>query len=337
MKRFFSFLVLAVLFAGCDDGDMQEVSFEFDETAAKFCNRDASNFFIYKTTDQRALILKLDEDNFTNTLTSDSLANQGGVIILPINTTNQLIYRVYNDAVTENTICSSTGVPAAYPVVTEERSAQGGTMFVRTTAIKSEENAEGATNITHYLHTITFADITFITEDGSQRNETLPAVTYRTDAPRFNFTTLQNIKTCAENDHRLLFRYANNQGMTLRLSEADAAYLFSSDFSEPKVRFLNSGNILTYRFFERTDITPLTDSYFCSVTEPELPTVGYTWKGNNSLDSETGVIEVVTEETDDNVFTHTITLKNVTMARDGQNFKLGNNFIFGEVETTTAP
>lgn len=337
MKRFFSFLVLAVLFTGCDDGDMQEVSYEFDEVAAQPCNDDTDNFFIYKTTDQRALILKLDEDNFTRTVTSDSLPQLGGVIELEINASNQLIYRVYNDEVSPTTMCPNNGVPAAYPIVTEERSAQGGKMLIRTTPIKSEENTDGSTRITQYLHTISFVDVTFITADGTQRNESLPPVTYRTQASSFNFDNLSEPEICAENDYKLLFRYVGNQGMTLRLSEADAAYLFSPDFSEPKVRFLNSGNILTYRFFERTDITPLTDSYFCSVTQPELPSIGYTWTGNNSVDENTGKIEVVTEEIDDDVYKHTITLKNVTMARGSQNFKLERDFIFGEVETITVP
>ena len=337
MKRFFSFLVLAVLFTSCDDGDMQEVSFEFDETAAMSCLSNTGSFFIYKTTDQRALILKLEERNFTKTLTADSLANNGGVIVLPINATNQLIYRVYNDLVSPTTMCPTNGIPASYPVVTEERNASGGNMTIRTTAIRSDEDANGATRITQYLHTITFSDITFTTADGVQRNESLPAITYRTVASNFSYNTLSDIKTCAENNNRLLFRYVGNQAMSLELSEEDAAFLFSPDFSQPKVRYLNATNVLTYRFFSRPDLTPLTDAYFCSPTPPELPSVGYTWTGNNSVDTETGVIEVVTEETDDDVFTHTITLKNVTMARDQQSFKLGNNFIFGEVETTIAP
>ncbi|MDR6967238.1 hypothetical protein J2X31_001245 [Flavobacterium arsenatis] len=338
MKRFFSFLVLAVLFTGCDDGDMQEVSFEFNESAAGSCNSNASSFFIYKTTDQRALILKLAERNFTNTVTSDSLAQQGGAISLDIDTNNQLIYRVYNDNITPTTMCPPNGVPAAYPVVTEERRAiNGGKMFIRTTPIRSEENANGSTTITEYLHTISFSDITFITADGVQRNESLPPVTYRTPASSFNFTNLSSVQICAENNHTLLFRYLNDKAMTLRLSEADAAFLFSNDISAPKVRYLNSENILNYRFFSRTDITPLTNNYFCSVTQPDLPSVRYIWTGNSSVDQNTGVIEVVTEQTDDNLFKHTITLKNVTMARASQNFKLERDFIFGEVETTTVP
>jgi|GEM_PF-477805 len=337
MKRFFSFLVLAVFFAGCDDGDMEEVSFEFNETAAKACNSTgtASNFFIYKTTDQRALILKLAERNFTNTVTSDSLGT--GLIEVPINATNQLIYRVYNDVITDATVCSTSGIPASYPIVTEERSASGGMMYVRTSVLKSEETTEGATSITEYLHTITFADITFITADGSQRNESLPPVTYRTLAPRFTFDNLSDVKICAENDYKLLLKYVSDQAMSLKLSEADAAFLFSNDITAPKVRYLNSENTLTYRFFSRTDITPLTEAYFCSETQPDLPVVKHIWAGTNSTDENTGRIEVLTEQIDDNAYKHTITLKNVTIARNSQNFKLKSDFIFGTIESITAP
>ena len=332
MKRFLGFLVLSIFLVGCDDGDMQEVSFEFNETAAAPCNSTTGNFFIYKTTDQRALILKLSENNFTNSVTTDSL--EIGYIGLEIGATNQLIYRTYNDNVTATSLCPLSGVPASYPVVTEERIAAGGKMFIRTTVIKSEENPEGATNITQYLHTISFSDITFNTPDGNQRNESLPTVTYRTEAPRFLFDNLGSIKECADNGHKLLFRYANDQSMSLQLSEADAAYLFSNDISAPKVRYLNAENILTYRFFSRANINPLTEAYFCSATQPDLPAIKHLWAANSSVDENTGKIEVVTEQTDDNLYKHTITLKNVTMARNSQNFKLRRDFIFGSIETT---
>lgn len=334
MKRFFSFLVLAVFFTSCDDGDMEEVSFEFNETAAEPCGRATSNFFIYKTTDQRALILKLAENNFINTVTSDTL--ETGVIPLEISTTNQLIYRVYNDVVPNTAICSSTGVPAAYPVVTEQRNAHGGKMFVKTTALKSEEGTNGATNITEYLHTITFADITFMTADGTQRNESLPAITYKTQAPKFLFDDLSEVRTCAGNGHKLLFKYVDDQAMSLRLGEDDAAFLFSNTLGV-KERSLDAANSLTYRFFSKANINRLTDGYFCSAEQPDLPAVKHTWTGNNSTNENTGKIQVLTEQVDDNVYKHTITLKNVTMARGSQNFKLKRDFIFGEVQTTATP
>lgn len=335
MKRFFSFLVLAVFFTGCDDGDMEEVSFEFNETAALPCGSTTNTFFIYKTTDQRALILKLAENNFVNTVTSDTL--QAGVIELDISSTaNQLIYRVYNDVLANTTICSLTGVPAAYPVVTEQRNAHGGKMYVKTTALKSEEATNGSTSITEYLHTITFKDISFITADGTQRNESLPAITYKTQAPKFLFDNLSDIKTCTGNGHKLLFRYLNDQAMSLRLDEEDAAFLFSNTLGV-KERYLNTENTLTYRFFSRANINPLTDGYFCSAEQPDLPAVKHTWTGNNSTNENTGKIEVLTEQVDDNAYKHTITLKNVTMARSSQNFRLKRDFIFGEVKTTTTP
>ncbi|RZK09649.1 MAG: hypothetical protein EOO46_13195 [Flavobacterium sp.] len=335
MKRFFSFLVLAVLFTSCDDGDMQEVSFEFNESDALKCGSGTSGFFIYKTTDQRALILKLSETNFRNTITSDSL--ETGFISLDISSTNQLLYRVYNDDITQNSICPTSGVPASYPVVTEERIADGGKIQIRTSVIKSAETTEGSTSITQYLHTITFADVTFTTPDGVQRNESLPPVTYRTAASQFSFDNLDAVKECTDNGHKLLFRYGNDQAMSLKLSDADAAYLFSNDISAPKVRFLNSENILNYLFFSRTDITPLTNAYFCNTPQPDLPVVKYLWKGNDSTADANGIIEVVTEEIDDDVYEHTITLKNVTMARGAQNFKLKSNFVFGEIQTTATP
>ena len=333
MKRFFSFLVLAVLFTGCDDGDLQEVSFEFDESAALHCNENVNSdkFFIYKTTDKRALILELAENNFTTTITSDTVAQNivNGQIKLVLNNDNKLTYRVYNDDITNTTICST--FPPAYPVVTEERVASSGEIYIKTTALKSEPKADGSTEITSYLHTINFSDITFNVPGGSQRNESLPAITYTKLATPFNdFSTSFPIVNCA-GDMRFLFKITNSQSLELRLSDADAAYLFSNDITAPKTRLINSENTLTHKFFSKTATTPLTEAYLCSAQTPAFPTLKETWKAADGVEGVSGIIEVITSETLDG-YKHLVTFRNVKMTRGSQNFLLKSEFVFGEIE-----
>lgn len=124
--------------------------------------------------------------------------------------------------------------------------------------------------------------------------------------------------------------------MSLKLGEEDAVFLFSNTLGV-KERSLDAENSLTYRFFSKANINRLTDGYFCSAEQPDLPAVKHTWTGNNSTNENTGKIQVLTEQVDDNVYKHTITLKNVTMARGSQNFKLKRDFVFGEVQTTATP
>lgn len=341
MKRFFSFLVLAVLFTGCDDGDMEEVSFEFNETSASPCNvsGDANQFFIYKTTDQRALLLKLLEKNFSNTITQDTL--DGALIGLPLGAANQLIYRVYSGTVGASTICSA--IPAASPIVTEERTATGGTAYIQTDVIKSEINADGSNSITDYKHTITFSDVTFNLENGTQRNETLPPMIYTRRAPSFTTFDLPttSLNRCGESNN-LLYRFAtsssnsNSQAMKLELSNAAAEALFSNVLDTPKIQYLSNDegaeNILSHVFFGSTATSPLTTDYFCSSTTPNFPSVKDTWNGEAGAE-----IEVITTAIDTNVIRHTVTLKGVRMIKGSQFFFLKTNFVFGFFDETIVP
>lgn len=320
MKRFFSFLVLAILFAGCDDGDLQEVSFEFDTTAAKACNKDESDFYLYKTTDKRALIIQIPEDSLINEVTLDEPRT------IEISSTNQLIYRVYSGEVSDNTICSD--FPAASPVVVEERIADGGTILITTTAIKNDIQTDGSTEITGYLHTINFIDVTFDIGDGVQRNESIAAVTYRTDPIDFeDFNELTGVESCSNTS---LYKFSESQGLTLKLSEASAATLFSN-VEGIKTQLFNTENILTHLFFD-TEINPLTGAYFCATETPELPEVVDTWTAANGVEGVSGIIEVETVAIDA-TFKHTIILRDVKMIKGTLNFLLPSEYVFGEYIT----
>lgn len=339
MKRIFGFLVLAVLFAGCDDGDMQEVSFEFNDASALACNvsGEDKDFFIYKTTDQRALILQLSEKNFSNTVSLDTL--NGAPIELDIDARNKLIYRVYSDNVNTSTICSA--IPASYPIVTEERSATGGTISIVTTAIKSDITDQGATRITDYVHTMTFSDITFDLGDGIQRNETLPSITYTRKAPSVAvFDGLAGLKSCS-NSPRLHFKLststvnnADPQAMLLRLSDAAIATLFTEETDVPKIAYFDTENTLTHLYFGSTATNPLNDAYICSTETPAFPSVKDSWRAANGVENTSGIIEVVTTSTETG-FKHTITFRNVKMVKGSQDYLLKSEFIFGEYTVTT--
>lgn len=340
MKRFFGFLALAVLFSGCDDGDMEEVSFTFDDTSAKECNISgrAEDYFIYKTTDQRALILQLSEKNFANTVTADTL--NGAPIELTIGAANKLIYRVYSDNVGTTTICSA--IPPSSPIVTEERTATGGIAYIKTDVIKSDVKEDGSNSITDYTHTITFSDITFDLGDGIQRNESLPPMVYTRRAPTFIPFDLQTPLSKCPDSKKLLYRVnststSNSQAMKLELSDAAVAALFNNVTNTPKVQYLSNEegavNRLTHLFFASTATNPLNATYFCSTPTPTYPTVKYAWTGDAGAE-----IEVVTTEVDTNVFRHTITLKGVRMSKGpNQNFFLKTNFVFGSFDETITP
>lgn len=336
MKRFFSFLALAVLFTSCDDGDMQEVSFEFNDSSATACSISVNDddFFIYKTTDQRAIILQLSEKNFSNTITVDTL---GGIPIgFDLGLRNKLIYRVYSDNVSADNICST--FPPSLPIVTEERIATGGKVSITTTALKTFNETDGSSKIAQYRHTISFSDVTFNLEDGSQRNESLPTMIYDRPAQNFfAFDGLTEVNSCSDNP-KLLYRNNNSQALLLRLNDATVATLFSHTEGTKREYFSNiegAENALTHLFYGSTATNPLNEAYFCNPVTPNFPIVQESWKAANGVIDESGIIEVLTEQIN-NGYKHTITLRNVKMVKNSQDFLLKSTFVFG-IFTETIP
>ena len=328
MKRFFTVLLLALIFTSCDDGDLTQVSFEFNDTSATACNTETNKFFIYKTQDNRALIIQLPESNFPNRISAD-LTQQPTPLSIN-NSSVRLIYRVYSGPVTATTICSP--FPDANPTVVEEREAKAGTITITTTAIKSEPNANGATFITDYLHTLTFSGVTFdLGDENTQINETINQVTYTTKATAFtNFSALTGLFSC-ENDATFLFKYENNQALVLDLSNADAAFLFSSE-PGPKTQLISEESTLMHLFFN-TEITSLNNDYFCTIPTPETPPIIDAFSAENGVENQSGMIEV-TSLPSDNGYKHTIVLKKIRLVKGSLKREMGDEFILGEFETT---
>jgi hypothetical protein len=328
MKLFFALLLLTLTLSSCENGDLNQVTFEFNDTPATACNVNVTDaFFIYKIQDRRALIVQLQESNFENEITADKLIQP---IPLEINAANiRLIYREYSDDVTKNTICST--IPAANPTVVQEREATAGTITVTTTAIKSAPNANGARSITAYLHTLVFRDLVFDLGDGNtQINEAFTQVTYQTTATAFtSFAGPSPLFSCT-NAPIVLFKFLNKQALVLNLSAADAAELFSNS-PGPKSILLSDENSLKRLFFN-TAVSTLTESYFCTNPAPVNPSITDAFTAENGVVGQSGIIEVTTLSSI-NGFKHTIVFKNMIFAKGSLKVEMGNEFIFGEFET----
>ena len=332
MKRFFAFLLAILVLSGCDDGELTQVSFEFDDASAKPCGTGSPDFFIYKTQDRRTLIVQLPETSFENEISVDQTTPP---LQLAINGSNiRLIYREYSGEITDNTICSV--VPPANPIVTQEREATSGKITITTTAILSEPNANGATQITNYLHTLVFTDLVFdLGDNTTQINEAITQVTFQTLATGFtNFSNLTGVKSCTNNgvnDATFLFKYQNDQALILDLSDSDAAFLFSNE-PGPKKRYFSSETILTHAFFNTSTVF-LNDAFFCSNPTPVTPPVIDSFTAEDGVTDISGIIEVTSLQSV-NGFKHTIVLKKVRLVKGTLKRELGNEFIFGEFETS---
>jgi len=323
MKRFFGLLVVLALFISCDDGDMQVESFDFSSVSSAKCGTGESDFFIYKTRDNEALILQLSESVFKNAKTPP-----GAPIIVDINGTSvKVIYRLYSGTVTGNELC--TTIPPASPSVVEEWNATGGKIEIITNVVQPRNDTTGANFITGFSHTITFRNITFNTGSGTQTNEELSFGSYVTSViPPADFTPLE-VKSCEGKS--VIYKNSGPQALTLTFDPAVFTTLFanaSTPTNAPRIQLVDGANTITYRRFN----TSINEDDFCNGT---TPTLLESWMAKEGVSAVSGIIEVSTTTIGAD-FEHTITLRNVIFKNntDDLEFTFGTNYVLGTYITS---
>jgi len=155
MKKIIFLVFCAFIFIGCDDGNIKLDTFNFDPAAAiNSCSTNNGLFF--KVKNNEALILKTPITTFVNTVTP---ANTPRTIV--INTTNQVIYRLFNSIISTSYFCGT--LPPANPSVIDEWNASygiagtSGLIQVTTTQITNPTTLV----VTGYNHYVVFKNITF--------------------------------------------------------------------------------------------------------------------------------------------------------------------------------
>lgn len=142
----------SILFFGCNDGDLQIETVDFDSIETiQSCNDVSATTenVLFKINGDEALILTIPSGLLKNEVTVSSL--ESGV---PGN--SQISYRIFSETVTNAYFCDSP--PPLTPTVLEEIEAEGGDIIVTTTTEDS---------IT-FTHTIQLSGITFLNENGSR-------------------------------------------------------------------------------------------------------------------------------------------------------------------------
>lgn len=141
-----------LLFIGCDDGDLQIETVDFDSIETiQTCGAvspTASNV-LFKINSDEALILTLPSGLLKNEATTTEIES-----VVP--GASQISYRIFSDNVTSAYFCDSP--PPLTPIVLEEIEAAAGSILVTTTT---------ADSLT-YTHTIRLSGITFLNENGSR-------------------------------------------------------------------------------------------------------------------------------------------------------------------------
>lgn len=170
MKNFLFYMFL-IVFIGCDDGDLQIETLDFDTAIIQNCDAitvDISNV-LFKLNASEALILELPSGSIKNEVSEGAMeftvASSGPV---------KISYRTFSDTVSNNYFCSA--IPLTTPEVVEEIIAQGGSVFITTTL-----NADGVT----YEHKIELSGISLVTSNDTRI----------TDLSIDNFGTVTTVKS----------------------------------------------------------------------------------------------------------------------------------------------
>lgn len=154
MKKITSLFAI-IFFASCSDGDLEIEVIDFDDITVETCEIPTENTQIFfKRNDTEALVLTLQSGVLSNGIVGDT------AVVATTSTIpgqSQLVYRIFNDAVTTNYFCDD--IPPIAPIVIEEVEAEDGTVIVET---------KSTADSTAFEHTIKLMDVTLINSKGER-------------------------------------------------------------------------------------------------------------------------------------------------------------------------
>jgi len=318
MKKVVGLLFFLFVLNSCDDGNLVQEDITFENTATQSCS---TNNIIYKLKDKEALILEIPESSFINEPTLE-----GSPRIINISSTNRVVYRFYNGAVSANNICET--IPPATPIVTDQWNATNGTIQIITSAVKKTDAVTGRTKITGYNHNVVFKNITFAKNNGTQVYETFPFGDYVTTATTLPFGFDETVEQCSSS--KQIYNYTSSEALTLDI-DPDLIKNEITPLNSPRTGVIGTSiNKLVYRLYSNGVLTP---DYFCNATLPILPSISQEWIAESGVTNVSGIVEVTTSKVLE-TYVHTIVLKKVTFTKGNSDFTLGDSYTYGELITT---
>lgn len=315
MKKIIGLFAFMLLLNGCDDGDLTIETIDFADVTAVKCGL---NDLVYKIKENEALIIEIPEASnaFITTVTPYGEPRQ-----FTIGGNNKVIYRSYSGTIATENVCST--IPPSSPNVTEEWVATSGTIEITTTPIlvpNTTLTSGNATKIKGYNHAIVFKNVTFDKPNGEQFFETYVFGSYAKDllsTETLPFAFDDEVEKCSSGN--TVYNTSGSEALVLNL---DATFFPAA--SGTQTALISATNKVTYTLFTAGG---LTSDNFCTTPAPTTPAASQIWIAEDGT-ATSGIIEVVTT-TLGSQFQHTIHLKKVTFTRNGSEFYLGDDYIYG--------
>jgi len=165
--RILLFILVLITITSCDDGDFDQLQFNF-ETTVNTCG----SYVLYRTSSEKteALIISLNETD---------IVQEVGVKTIPISETN-VIYRIFNESLGTDYFCAT--IPPISPTVLKEWKAVSGInnmINIDTTEIISETDG----SITGYKHNLVFTNLVLENEGVQEKYVTYSFGSFTTTLP----------------------------------------------------------------------------------------------------------------------------------------------------------
>lgn len=319
MKRVLSLLFFTLLLNGCDDGNLTLETIDFENAETKSCS---DNNIIYKLKENEALLLEIPKTEFVNEPTD---ANAPRIINID-NASIRVVYRFYDGVVAQDNVCNT--IPPAKPYVVDQWTATSGKIEITTTTSTVAGTIPGSTVIKGYNHRIVFKNITFAKANGTQVYESFVFGSYFTASTPLSFGFSKSVEQCS--DKKQLYNYNGGESLTLDNLDSNLIVNAETPLNAPRTALIGSvNNKLTYRLYNGL----LSSSYFCNVILPSVPLITQEWNGVTGVANVSGIIEVTTIKSGTTAFKHSIVIKNATLKKGNNSFKLGDSYSYGELIT----
>lgn len=147
-----SLLFLLTILTACSAGDLEVENIDFESATVSSCNSGIETTVFFKLKSNEGLILEIPSGILKNEVSIQPYTSA-------IPTNSKLIYRLFNENISNSYFCSS--IPPSSPAVISEMEATGGTVQITTTAVT---NTEG--EVTSYTHLIVIIDLVLTNEQG---------------------------------------------------------------------------------------------------------------------------------------------------------------------------
>lgn len=152
MKKYIA-IICCLFLLSCDDGDFDVPAFEFNETINS-CDVNNNSYTLFRLSDTEALIITLSTSQITNNVTTEPIE----VSI----TSDNVVYRTFNDAVSASYFCED--IPPVEPTILSNWTGVEGSnnkILIETIEEYDDMNVQIG-----YRHTITFQNLTL--ENGDE-------------------------------------------------------------------------------------------------------------------------------------------------------------------------